>query len=1398
MRNGSHSWDPGVALGWRRGGSCHSFLSFSRGICEDTSSTMLTTTTPTVKSSLLPSTVCSSISSGTFSANTATTVYSTNTSMMTARSGGSGTDATGKSAGTLFQEKIRLLKKSMQEQRAAREQQRREWNACESVEKMHSSTCTSGRLPGGDRVNETGGRAHGKDGRDVAAQTQTSSFFFRPNFPANTGGNMMADGENGIVAMSTTPPRGNKRPEVEKEDPDAMDLTASPAVVVVLDESPHSVEHRDAATAAMKESSSFSPDAHNCTVTAAHGDNSEGNERRNRLALGNRGEKEKNRRTVDQDVSAITKDTEVSQPSTSHSTHHRFTLVSPTAANGVTGDKNFIAPRGVGGSVGMTRRNEVTRKADNEIRTLRAPSEGGRSRLHEQLDTRKARLPSSPPPSDEETKRMSVSSDDGEEPVPRRPSRRASAFAHAELEKLTAGCGENHALFRGARSVSSENSIKLPMRMIRGRSGGRDGVGGEAETSTRTSKNNCADYFASLRSASPILLQKWVEKDMKPATSTAAHIRPSPSVGKTSQRPMTGESSAATRRRQCLLRQIRLIDWEIHRMEKVPWSKSLRSGTGSLNTLHKEKSKLLAIRKQYEWELSQVVGKGDVRTTELPPPPPKKRSLASLPSYRQRPRTISSSAPFHGPSIYESILQQQQQQQMKKVHQAGQATCKQSTFRFNEGRSGTGCRANSMESKGLPPRVGIPENSISRTSHLSSRGSPNASKDFIIKKNGNKFHAVGSHDRKNRVGCRRSISLDAERMAALYARSASSSQSTWRDGTPMRKPMSNVADCDHSYVTSSSTTGHENEREAPMYWRLAQVKRDSEWHESGSVREMSGFRPSCGSASPSPVRTMRPPSVRGRGSGFVGDWGEAELCADVPADQYYCAEYGEEETLDEPRITTHGGAGAKGNESLGHQFSANFVTRGPKGQLERRPRTRSALRSEEGQADVRASGRRVTPNRSDLCYRLRAPMPHKVPAENKSRSLYFCQDSTVQAKRTKTFNEVSKHSKLKTRVQAGSRQQESQRRVAGSSPSRRAPHQRTPVSLVMNNVSSREKQPEQSHDYRRGHSSESHKKMSGHSRPSRATLLSPSACERVGATGGFSAHDYSVDQEGEVDWISPSRVMEHTQPPATMLSPSPASTAQFSRPRSSQERKDDEGLPFSVRHHDTKVAVNFREGQTQRRSQQLYMTDQRTPSRDPQRQQQQRRQEQQLIESSSRISEVHVSPLTEYSPGGGGGGGDGDKSPAAALQYRTTSSYAMPFDGATKEPSLRQIMNECQRRTSLNKSASMPFQQERNILLDAPSGNAKTFMTPQSPFSSKSPHRFGDDRTNAPFLSSGTSCLHATRRVGAGGITLRQLFGHEQTSVISSPVDGIGTGGAVRSSTDVLLGRINEMRAMMK
>ncbi|RNC49008.1 hypothetical protein TcCL_NonESM01082 [Trypanosoma cruzi] len=1394
MRNGSHSWDPGVALGWRRSGSCRSFLSFSRGISEDTSSTTFTTTTPTVKSSLMPSTVCSSCSFDTFSA---TTIPSTNTSTMTARSGGTGMDAAGKDAGTLFQEKIRLLKKSMQEQRAAREQQRREWDACGSVEKMHPSTCTSRRLPGGDRVNETGVKASSTNGRDVAAQTQTSSFLFKPNFPPNTGGKMMSEGDNGIVVMSTTPPRENKRPELEKEGPDAVDLTASPAVVVVLDESPHTVEQRDAATTTMKESRCFSPDVHNGTVTVAHIDNSEGNERRNHSAPGNGGKKKQTRRSVDQDVSAVTKDTEVSQPSTSHSTRHRFTLVSPIATKGVTVEKKFFTPRGVGGSVGMTRRNEVTGKADKEIRTLRAPSEGGRSRLNGQSHTREASLPSSPPPSDEETKRMSESGDDDDEPVPRRPSRRAAAFVHAELERLTVGCGENHVLFCGARSVSSENSNKPPMRMSRGRSGGRDGVGGEAETSTRTSRNNCADYFASLRSASPILLQKWVKEDMKPATSIAAHMHPSSSVGKRSQRHTSGESSAATRRRRCLLRQIRLIDREIHRMERIPWSKSLRSGTGSLNTLHKEKSKLLAIRKQYEWELSRVARKEDVRTTELPPPPPKNLSSASLPLYRQRPRTITSSVPRHGPSIYESVLKQQQQQkQMKKVHQAGQATCKQNNFGFNEGGIGAGCRANSMESNGLPPRVGIPVNSISHTSHLSLRGRLGASNNSINKKNGNKFHAVGGHNRKARVECRRSISLDAERMAALYARSASSSQSTWRDGTPMRKLMSNVVDREHSEVTSNSTAGNEKEGEVPIYWRLAQVRRDSECHECSSVREMSGLRSSCGSASPSPVRVLGPPSVRGRGSGFVGYWGKAELCSDVAADQYYCAEYGEEETLDEPRITTHRGAAAKGSESSGHRFSANFVTRGPQGQVEGRPRARSALRSEERQTDMQASGRRVTLNSSDLCYRLRAPTPQKVTAENKSRSLYFFQDSTVQANRKKGFNEASKRPELKTQIRAGPKRHESQRRVAGSSTSRQALHQRTPASLVLNNMSSRGKQPKQSHDNWRRHSSDSHKNMSGYSRPSRAAPLSPSACERVGATGGFSAHDHSVDQGREVDWFSPSRVMEHTQPPATMLSPSPASTAQSSRPRSSQERKDSENLPFSVLHHNTKDAVNFREGQPQRRKQQLHMTDQRTPSRDPQRQQQQRRQEQQLIESSSRISEVHVSPLTEYSPGGGGGGGD--RSPAATLQYRTTSSYAMPSDGVENEPSLRQILNERQRRTSLNKSALLPFQQKRNVLPDAPSGDAQTFMAPQSPFNSKSPHRFGDDRTNAPFLSAGTSCLQTTRKVGAGGITLRQLFGHEQRPVLSSPVNEIGAGGAVRSSTEVLLSRINEMRALMK
>ncbi|RNF14514.1 uncharacterized protein Tco025E_05806, partial [Trypanosoma conorhini] len=317
----------------------------------------------------------------------------------------------------------------------------------------------------------------------------------------------------------------------------------------------------------------------------------------------------------------------------------------------------------------------------------------------------------------------------------------------------------------------------------------------------------------------------------------------------------------------------------------------------------------------------------------------------------------------------------------------------------------------------------------------------------------------------------------------------------------------------------------------------------------------------------------------------------------------------------------------------------------------------------------------------------------------------------------------------------------------------------------------------------------------------------PAACKSAAVANCHPSQDYSVGQGSSDDWISPPRCHEPSRalgpslppPPPAAAAEAPAATLLFSsdspvaaRPSlscSRQEAEKDAGLPCTGRHYSPNDAVQLRRGEPQLRRQQFQSTERRTPPRDLLRQQQ----EQQQAESASKLSDIRVSPLTEYSPGGGG-----ERSPAATLPCRATPSVARPSGSAERDPSLRELMTERQRRAALGRGASLPSQQERTGLHEGPAGNALTVTAPQSPFYSK-PHRlFADDLTNAPYLPSGAAPLQATRKVGAGGITLRQLFGHEPPPVASPQANRVCGGAEARSSTEVLLSRINNMRAQMK
>ncbi|RNF00906.1 hypothetical protein TraAM80_07325 [Trypanosoma rangeli] len=445
---------------------------------------------------------------------------------------------------------------------------------------------------------------------------------------------------------------------------------------------------------------------------------------------------------------------------------------------------------------------------------------------------------------------------------------------------------------------------------------------------------------------------------------------------------------------------------------------------------------------------------------------------------------------------------------------------------------------------------------------------------------------------------------------------------------------------------------------------------------------------------------------------------------------------------------------AKGRGNPRQHPSAKFITQGSQGQLLGRSRTRFAARLERKPAGLRSPGRRATHNRSDLCYRLRTPTPHEVSTDNKSKRLYFCQDSTVHTNGSGFVNAVPQRVKTASEVKVGSKREEKHGRVVGNV----GPQTQREGNPVLHG-------------------------------PSLEGRLSQSQDHWRSCPAGIHIHTDAVSHVGA------SRVPP--PPPEALLSPILPVAARSSRSRSRQEVEKDEDSPCAVRHYNSNGAMNLRGGQSHRRRQQLQTTERKTPPRDHQRQQQ----EQQQIESASRLSEIHVSPLTECSPVSAvasGGGGGGERSPIATLLYRATPYSAGSSDCVEREPSLREVMTEHQRRTSLNRGASLPSQQERSILHAGFSGNALAVTSPQSAFFSKSHRLFGDDRTNTSCSSSGAASLHTTRRAGAGGIMLHQLFGHEQRPIFSSPANIMSDGDEARSSTDVLLSRIKEMRAQMK
>ncbi|RNF03013.1 uncharacterized protein Tco025E_08289, partial [Trypanosoma conorhini] len=445
--------------------------------------------------------------------------------------------------------------------------------------------------------------------------------------------------------------------------------------------------------------------------------------------------------------------------------------------------------------------------------------------------------------------------------------------------------------------------------------------------------------------------------------------------------------------------------------------------------------------------------------------------------------------------------------------------------------------------------------------------------------------------------------MDAERMAALYARSASSSQSTWREGTPPREPMGRVAERGNYCVASSGASVDVKDKAAPLYWRLAQVRRDSEAHSSsngnnsnnsssssgGGAHDMSGFRSSYGSESPSPIRVLRPLPARSRGKVSPGEWVGADLCADVAAEQYYCAEYGEEDAVQEPRHLAYKRRGAAtGREGPRQSPSANFFTRGSQGKLVGRPLARSAVRLSAKQAGPRSSAGGAAPNRSVLCYSLRAPTPCEAAAERNSRRLYFCQDSSVCTSGAGSVHAVPQRVKAHSGVKAGPRREKTHTRAFGDGGPPTQPR-RTPASLALQGTSTGQS-PNESREDRHARFADVYTEAAGHA--GAAGTPPPAACKSAAVANCHPSQDYSVGQGSSDDWISPPRCHEPSRalgpslPPPPPAAEAPAATLLFSsdspvaaRPSlscSRQEAEKDAGLPCTGRHYSPNDAVQLR------------------------------------------------------------------------------------------------------------------------------------------------------------------------------------------------------------------------------
>lgn len=1299
----------------------------SRMTCDDAT---MTTTTPTATAT--SSTVPSIVSSSCFSDTGALATFSVGT----------------KDAGLLFQEKIRLLKESMQKKLTGRGQEWRGRDEC------------------------AGWRADNRQPKALLEVTATKEVRGRDDAEA--------------VATGSTPVRGNAGHSTDRDDGGvAMDLMASPSVVVVVVDSPsRPVGHRDASTMTV-DVVSTSLDFSTATATpmamtaaSTHGvddcggnvgvnkDDHNGVDTRRDRSHSRKEERKKLNEDVMRGVSNGTNPTGANRDSVQHLSRCRRSLTSPFAA---TTNGNSRALAGSAESKRLTGKPNTTQRKASRIQTLRAPSESSSSRFSSRQQGRGARLQLLTSSSDSETGCVYNDADDDSEPAPPSSQEETVALTEHDLERLMQHC-EDSILLLGNRSMAAGRPVKQSVRVLSGRKSMHRGVDPKGRVLTETTRQRRGDGSLPLQSCSlSTLVPTWVQE--KESLTPTEATRPSLGTRLEKRQKTAGDDSAAVRQRRCLLRQIRLLDAEIYRMEQVPWSKSLRSGTGSVGTLRAEKAKLLALRKQYESELEHVVKFG-VGTAPSAPSAP----LLSSPLSVMRPVSSSlGSAPRHGPSVYQAVLQQQQQQRQEKGGNkwgVSRAT--------GERRSASRSTVGGGGGDAFPAKAAHSAKTMPCAISFDLSGHPVVSQRPKMNHKPNDMGVVRGQNMRGTVGCRRSFSIDAEKMAALYARGMLSTSSQRE-----RMPVKDVTTREKLGVAGSNSGGgggDDNGDDVPLYWRVAQKKRNSDVH-SGITRHLSLLSSSCGSTL-TPSNHVGQPALGAseRGSVYDDTWCGAGPCADVAADQYYCTEYEEDDAREKSQSVARGGRTNKGvaaaRRSLRRPSSLKTsFCRSQQQHFGDAPRVCSGLQSEVKSNGATSFWRKGGRERSDLCYRLHAPVPHEARTHGGSKRLCFLQDPPAYGGKSETIHAVpqSVNDRHFAFGKIGGPRAQERANCASSS------------SCVLS-------QGKQGRRLGEGlYNLDNHNNMRGGDvTSSRQPVLSSFSGGCIENTGHYSSCDYSTEERNNVTWISPARcletppVREQTPPPPTPpLTASSHSQAQFSF------QKDQGGRSlFAAVHYDPEDATDLCG-----REQRLKMMKQRTPvgnvkQRQQQQQQQQYHQhERQPTESPSGISDIRVSPLTEYS---------GHGSPTVALSLRVAPSHARSSTAVEKEPDFRRVMSQQYRCAPSNGHMSPLRPQEERSLLEGVDGCEVALPLNASPSSLcvKGNRRLGDDLTNDVSSLDGPSALPVTRRVGAGGITLRQLFGYEPRAVSFPQVVGLNDSG--RNSTDVLLSRITQMRAQMQ